>query len=94
MAHKASAHAVYDLKYHIVWTPKYRKELLVGEVAQAVQDLFHPIAAAYDMEIDTMEVMADHVHVFLSAPPRYAPARIVQMRNSLSARELCARFPW
>jgi len=48
MAYKASAHAVYDLKYHIVWTPKYRKALLVGEVAQAVQDLFYQIAAAYN----------------------------------------------
>jgi len=57
MAYKASAHAVYDLKYPIVWTPKYRKALLVGEVAQAVQDLFAQIAAAYDMEIDTREVM-------------------------------------
>ncbi len=45
MAYKASAHAVYDLQYPIVWTPKYRKALLVGEVAQAVQDLFDQIAA-------------------------------------------------
>ena len=93
MAYTASAPAVYDLKYHIVWTPKYRKALLVGEVAQAVQELFDQIAAAYDLEIDTMEVMEDHVHVFLSAPPRYAPARIAQILKSISARELFARFP-
>jgi REP-associated tyrosine transposase len=85
MAYKASAHAVYDLKYHIVWTPKYRKALLVGEVARAVQDLFYQIATAYEME--------DHVHLFLSAPPRYAPARLVQILKSISARELFARFP-
>ena len=93
MAYKASAHAVYDLKYHIVWTPKYRKAVLVGEIAQTVQELFAQIAEAYDMEIDTMEVMEDHVHLFLSAPPRYAPARIVQILKSISARELFARFP-
>ena len=40
-----------------------------------------------------MEVMEDHIHVFLSAPPRYAPARIAQILKSLSARELFARFP-
>ena len=93
MAYKASAHAVDDLQYHIVWTPEYRKALLVGEVARAVQELFYQIAAAYDLEIDTMEVMEDHVHVFLSAPPRYAPARMTQILTSISARELCARFP-
>jgi putative transposase len=94
MAHKASAHAVYDLKYPIVWAPKYRRDILVGEVAQTVQELCVQIAAAYDIEIDTMEVMADHVHLFLSAPPRYAPAQIVQILKSISARELFARFPW
>jgi putative transposase len=93
MAYKASAHAVSDLKYHIVWTPKDRKALRVGEGAQAVQELFYQIAAAYDLEMDTMEVMEDHVHVFLSAPPRYAPAQIAQILKSISARELFARFP-
>ena len=93
MAYKASAHAVYDLKYHLVWAPKYRKDILVGEVAQTVQQLFQQIAEAYDMDIDTMEVMEDHVHLFLSAPPRYAPARMVQILKSISARELFARFP-
>ena len=45
------------------------------------------------MEIDTMEVREDHVHLFLSAPPRSAPARIGQLLKSISARELFARCP-
>jgi len=94
MAPKASAHAVYDLKYHFVWTPKYRKDLLSGEVSEAVREILHSVAEADDMEIDTMEVMEDHVHVFLSAPPRYSPARVMQIMKSISARELFARFPW
>jgi putative transposase len=94
MAPKASAHAVYDLKYHLVWAPKYRKHVLVGEVAQAAGEIFQQAAEAYDMEIDTLQVMEDHVHLFLSAPPRYSPARIVQILKSISARELFARFPW
>jgi putative transposase len=93
MAHKASAHAVYDLKYHLVWAPKYRRDVLVGEVAQAVPELFVQIATAYDIEIDIMAVIDDHVHLFLSAPPRYSPTRIVQSLKSISARELFARFP-
>ena len=93
MAYKASAHAVYDLQSHIVWTPQYRKAGLVGEIAQAVQDLCAQIAEAYDREMDTMEVMEDQVQLFRSAPPRYAPARIVQSLKSLSARALFARFP-
>jgi putative transposase len=58
-----------------------------------VQELFYQIAAASDLEIDTMEVMEDHVQVFRSAPPRYAPARIAHILKRISARELFARFP-
>ena len=94
MAIKASAHAVYDLKYHFVWIPKYRKHLLVGEVATGLREILERVAESYDMEIDTLEVMEDHVHLFLAAPPRYAPARVMQIMKSLSARELFARFPW
>jgi putative transposase len=94
MVPKASAHAVYDLKYHFVWTPKYRKDLLTGEVAEVLGEILQRVAEAYDMEIDTMEVMEDHVHVFLSVPPRYSPARVMQIMKSISARELFARFPW
>lgn len=94
MAAKAGAHSVYDLKYHFVWTPKYRKELLTGEVAEAVREIIQSVAGAYDMEIDTMEVMEDHVHVFLSAPPRYSPARVMQIMKSISAREIFVRYPW
>ena len=93
MAPKASAHAVYDLKYHFVWTPKYRKELLIGEVAEAVREIVQNVAEAYGMEIDAMEVMEDHVHIILSAPPRYSPARVMQILKSISAREIFARFP-
>ena len=67
--------------------------MLVGEIAQVVQDFFSQIAEAYDMEIETMEVMEAHVHLFLSAPPRSAPARMVQILKRISARELLARFP-
>ncbi len=94
MAPKASAHAVYDLKYHFVWTPKYRKKLLIGEVAEAVREIVQSVVEAYGMEIDTMEVMEDQVHVFLSAPPRYSPARVMQIMKSISAREIFARYPW
>ena len=46
MADKASAHAVYALPDHLVWTPKDRQAVLVGEIAQAVQDFFAQMAEA------------------------------------------------
>ena len=93
MAYKASAHAVDDWPYPIVWTPKYRQALLGAEVAPAVQELFYQMAAAYALAIDTREVLDDPVPVCLSAPPQDAPARMAHILTSLSARERCARCP-
>ena len=90
---KRTRHAVYDLKYHIVWIPKYRKIVLREEIAKRLKEIFQGIAERYEFEIDTMEVMEDHVHLFLSAPPRYAPSEIVQMMKSVSAKKVFQEFP-
>jgi len=90
---KRTSHAVYDLKYHMVWVPKYRKMILKGELAKRVREAFAEIAERYEFEIDTMEVKDDHVHLFLSAPPRYSPAAIVQMIKSISAKMVFKEFP-
>ena len=90
---KRTRHAVYDLKYHIVWIPKYRKIVLREEIAKRLKEIFRGIAERYEFEIDTMEVMEDHVHLFLSAPPRYAPSEIVQIMKSVSAKKVFQEFP-
>ena len=90
---KRAKHAVYDTKYHLVWIPKYRKKIFNREIAEYIKQVFQEIAEEVEFEIDTMEVMKDHVHVFLSAPPRYSPARIVQIMKSISAKQVFRRFP-
>ena len=90
---KRTSHAVYDLKYHMVWGPKYRKMILKGDLAKGIREGFAEIAERYEFEIDTMEVKEDHVHLFLSAPPRYSPAEIVQMIKSISAKMVFKQFP-
>ena len=93
MALRTAKHTVFDLKYHLVWIPKYRRRVLVGEVAEYTKRVLQQVADEYGLWIDTMEVMEDHVHVFVEAPPRYSPAQVAQMMKSISAREVFARFP-
>ncbi len=90
---KRAKHAVYDLKYHFVWVPKYRKLVLQGPVAESLKEIFQGIAERYGFEIDTMEVMPDHVHLFLLAPPKYSPSQVVQIIKSISARKLFYSHP-
>ena len=93
MGIRRTKHAVYDLKYHLVWIPKYRKQILDKEISDYIKVIFNMIAERYEFRIDTMEVMEDHVHVFVEVPPRYSPARVVQVMKSVSAREVFRKFP-
>jgi len=92
MGIRRTKHAVYDLKYHLVWIPKYRKNVLSDEVSKHLKEVFQRIAEEYEFKIDTMEVMEDHVHIFVEVPPRYSPAQVVQILKSVSAREVFKEF--
>ena len=90
---KRTSHAVYDTKYHLVWAPKYRKWILKGEIRTRVQEIFEEISKNHEFEIDTLEVAEDHVHIFLSFPPRYSISRVVGMLKSISASVIFKEYP-
>jgi putative transposase len=77
----------------LVWSPKYRKHILTGALAERVEQMFREIAEVYDITIDEMEVSPDHVHLFCSFPPRYSIAQVVTRFKSLSARAVFREFP-
>ena len=75
---------------NITWFkhPKYRKQVLDKEISDYIKEIFQRIAEEYEFNIDTMEVMVDHVHIFLEVPPKYSPADVVRIMKSISAREV------
>ena len=93
MGIRRTKHAVYDLKYHLVWIPKYRKNVLGGEVSGLLKEVFKRISEEYGFEIDKMEVVEDHIHMFVEAPPKYSPVQLVQMLKSISAKEVFKKYP-
>ena len=88
-----TSHAVYDCKYHLVWAPKYRKWIDRQDIRARIAELFREIAFNHDFEIDTLEVSEDHVHIFLSFPPRYSISKVVGMLKSISASVIFREFP-
>jgi REP element-mobilizing transposase RayT len=56
-----NAGAVFSLKYHIVWCPKYRRKVLIGDVETRLKNVLLATAAQYGVLIEVMEVMPDHV---------------------------------
>ena len=94
MAVRRSSHAVFDTKYHLVWTPKYRKAILVGRPKERLRQIFLMIAEEFGFIIEEMELMPDQAHLFLSFPPKYAIAEVVRILKSLSARQMFEEFAW
>lgn len=90
--YRSNAGAVFTLKYHLVWCPKYRKPLLVGAVAARLKELLETKAAEIGATIHALEIMPDHVHLFVESDPTRAPAHITAQFKGFTSRILRQEF--
>jgi len=86
-------HVTYKLAYHFVWCPNYRKKILVGKLATFVEQEIRRICETTTWTIGALNVQADHVHLFLSAPPSVAPSQIAHTLKGTTARNVLQCFP-
>ena len=84
---------VYKLEYHLIWTTKYRHQVLMDSVADELKVILQDIADQNGLEIVSMEVMPDHVHLLLGATPQHAIPDFVKVLKGASARRMFAAFP-
>jgi putative transposase len=90
--YKRSAGAVFSLKYHLVWCPKYRLPVLTDKVRLRLLELVIEKAHELGAEIHASEVMPDHVHLFIEAGPTYSPAKLVHQIKGYTSRLLRQEF--
>jgi len=62
-SYRSNSHSKYDLKVHLIWTPKYRKRILTGKLAERTRDLLKRICADHDAYIISGKVSSDHIHM-------------------------------
>jgi len=94
MGIRKTSHARYEIWYHVAWCTKYRKKIFNEYGRRETAEILRKIATNYDMAVDKIEVLGDHVHLLLSAPPRIAPSRAVQILKSVSTKILFKRYEW
>jgi putative transposase len=90
---KSTKGAKYNLNYHLVWCPKYRRAILKGVIADRLAGLLGEVADKWNLTIIALEVMPDHVHLFVSAPPKYSPAKLAQLFKGTTSYVLRLEFP-
>ena len=81
------------INYHFVWIPKRRKKVLYDSVAKRLEELLYEKTLELECEIVALEVMPDHVHLFLSCPPTLAPDQIMFRLKGYTSRVLRQEFP-
>lgn len=92
MEYKSNKKVVYSCKYHVIWCPKYRRKVLVGDVADRLKSLIRQIVMEHQSEIIELEIMPDHVHLLVEVDPQYGIHRLVKQLKGLTSRILRQEF--
>jgi len=90
--YKSNNNVVYSCKYHVVWCPKYRREVLVGDVETRLKQIIRGVAEQRQAEIIELEVMPDHVHLLIEVDPQYGIHRLIKQVKGISSRVLRSEF--
>lgn len=95
MKFRKSVQAIYKTEYHLVWIPRYRRNVFVKGVKEYAEKLLsHTPELDPDIEVVKLNVHVGHVHMVMVIPPKYGVARVLQYTNSHSAKALKAKFPF
>jgi putative transposase len=88
-----SSHAVYRCEYHFVWVPKYRYHILVEDVKPRLKEILVELCNWLDITIIEGAIRSDHIHMYLSVPPKHSPSEVMKILKGKSAERLREEFP-
>lgn len=89
---KTSKTAVFNLSYHLIWCPKYRRKVLVEDIKDRLIQLIHEKSLELQVEIVEANIQPDHVHLFVKTLPIHSPQFIVGQLKGHSSRILRKEF--
>jgi putative transposase len=86
------SHTTWDCKYHLVWIPKCRKKLIYGELRKYLGEVFRELSIQKESRVVEGHLMADHVHMLVSIPPKYSVSQVVGFIKGKSAIHIARNF--
>lgn len=91
--YKSNKNVVYSCKYHIVWTPKYRRPVLQGGIDSRLKTIIQDVCKELDCELLAIEVLPDHIHVLAEVDPQFGIHRFVKTLKGKTSHILRGEFP-
>jgi putative transposase len=86
--YRKTPHSTFLIELHLVWITKYRKKVLVGDIPLRTRNLLREICEKNDVHIISGHVARDHVHMFVSIPPRLSVSKLMQYLKGTTSRRL------
>lgn len=86
------SHTKWDCKYHLVFIPKYRRKSLYKELRRHLGEVFQSLASRRESRVEEGNLMADHVHMLISIPPKYSVSQVVGFIKGKSAIHIAQTF--
>lgn len=91
--YKSNNNIVYSCKYHIVWCPKYRRKVLIGDVETRLKELLIESCSNMNVDIIEMELMPDHVHLLIEVNPQFGVHKAIKNMKGRTSKILRDEFP-
>jgi putative transposase len=83
--YESLSHTKWECKYHVVFIPKCRRKVLYGQLRRHLGEVFRKLAEQKECRIEEGHMMADHVHMLVAIPPKYAVSQVVGYIKGKSA---------
>jgi putative transposase len=93
MQYDTGKHCVFYHRYHLVWSTKYRYKVLLGDVRLRVRDICRQVCAESSVDILRGVLSSDHVHMFVSVPPKLAISDLMRKMKGRSSHKVQREFP-
>lgn len=93
MQYNTGSHCVFYHRYHLVWSTKYRFKVLKGRVRLRVRDICRQVCHENEVDILRGVLSSDHVHMFVSVPPKLAISDLVRKMKGRSSHKVQREFP-
>ena len=83
----------YNTNYHLVWSVKYRLEVLVGDIAKTLSDLHASLALKHGFTLNAQEIFPGYVHLYITARPELAPGALAKTIKGVTAKRIFEKYP-
>lgn len=93
MSYSTASHTTFYHRFHVVWATKYRYQVLHGAMRERIRDIIHQTCSTLDVHIIKGVLARDHVHMFISVPPKRALSEVMQRIKGCSSRRVQMEFP-